>query len=83
MKKKLTEKDLNIGLLERLAQLKAKMEEDQLIYGDAFIHLTDRKIEVLKPTDVTLELDKKGLLKNINVKEHADKMNKVIYGVKR
>ncbi len=55
----ITEEQFNHKYIKTFIGLRTKIEEDKLIYGDAFVQLTSRKIEVLDPTKVKLVYDKK------------------------
>ncbi len=57
--KKLTEKQFSSKFVNNFVKLLAKIETDKMIYGDAFIHMTDRKIEIVDPTKVILKCPKK------------------------
>ena len=39
-----------------IVQIMSKMEEDKRIYGNAYIEFTDRKIELINPDKVLLNL---------------------------
>lgn len=63
------EEEFDSKLINSLIKLRNKIEEDKMIYGDAFIHLTDRKMEVIEPSRVIIKYDKKGKLESYEIKE--------------
>ena len=54
---KISEKDFEKKFISSVVQIRRTMEMDKMIYGDAFIEFTDRKIEVLEPTKVIIKYD--------------------------
>ena len=56
MNQKLTEKDFIQKYAAHCVKLLGKIETDKMIYGDAFVHFTERGIEVVDPTKVSLKI---------------------------
>ena len=46
--------------VEHIFKLLKVKEHDEMIYGDAFVEFTDRKIEIIHPTKVKLIPHKRG-----------------------
>ena len=51
-------------LVEHIFKLLRQKEEDERIYGNSFVEFTDRKIEVVIPTEMMLKRNKKGIVIN-------------------
>ena len=73
----LTEEQFNQRYIKAFIDFRLKIESDKLIYGDAFIQLTSRKIEILDPTKVSLTYDKKR--KRVVAKATSKGKRKVLY----
>ena len=54
---KISEKEFEKKFITSVVQIRRTMEMDKMIYGDAFIEFTDRKIEVLGPDKVIIKYD--------------------------
>jgi len=52
-------KEIGSFLMEKFVALVLKADEDIRIYGSAYVEMTERKIEIIKPTDVVCDMDKK------------------------
>jgi len=52
-------KEIGSFLMEKFVALVLKANEDINIYGNAYFEITDRKIEIITPTDVVCDMDKK------------------------
>ena len=55
---KITEEQFHRKLINAVIHLYDEAKKDRLIYGDAFIKLGDRKIELLNPQDVIIKTKK-------------------------
>lgn len=55
----MNEAEFNSKLIHKFIQLKQKIESDKMIYGDAFVHFTERGIEVVDPLKVELKIKEK------------------------
>lgn len=56
---KITEKEYYMKFVKHVVHLYNVAKKDEMICGDAYVEFTDRKIEVIDPTKVTLTIDKK------------------------
>lgn len=43
------------NLMKALIQIMCLCDRDEVVFGNAYVEITDRKIEVLKPEDVILK----------------------------
>ena len=54
-------------LIEHIFKLLKQKEEDEFVCGNSFVEFTDRKIEIIKPTNVGIVLNKKGKIDHYKV----------------
>lgn len=84
---KYTEKEFLNKIFKHMIKLVAKMSEDELMYGGRFIELTDRKMEVICPTNIIYENNEykiKSKDKTQNERKQMAKINdmKIVVDVK-
>ncbi len=84
---KLSETEFNKKFMQSIIQIRHQMDVDKMIYGDAYIEFSDRKIEVIQPDKVFLKVEMnpddkidKQIVKGVIdswLKIHYDKPQKV------
>ncbi len=52
-------KEIGMSMMEAFVALVRKANNDIIIYGSAYVEITERKIEIINPMDVVCETDKK------------------------